>query len=535
MATKSKKIIAMLLAVLTMLSIAACGGADDGDEYVKGHSAGKELEQSVAADDKFTLNYNKSYSLNPLTATNTNNQLVCNLIYENIIELDNNFEAVPNVATEWETEDGIHWVFTVDTSRRFHSGEQMTATDVAYSVQCAMNTERYAKRLTCVIGCSANDSKTFNVTLSKANMLLPQLMAIPVIKYGTFPNDYPDGTGPYTYGKDHSTLVKSDKYPNAATLPIDVVYLKQYKDVDEIISAYEDSRIDVVMNDPSAPTNLGYGSANEIRGLNTTNLHYIGMNMYSSELSYEGLRFALNYAFDREALVNQFNGFALETMVGVSPACSWYPEAYARQFKFDLKQVQKILTNMGLKDYDNDGMLEMKLGEDTKEIDLDFVVCNASSIKTNVAHRFADDMASIGVKVSVRELSWGAYKENLESGNFDLYYAEVRLNPDFDMSMLFRAEAKLNYGKISDSTLEDLISTYLAAASDSERRDACANMCAQLANKAYIVPLCFEKHQMITHRGVIEGIKANENNPLRNVQNWTITFDKVENKTDEAK
>lgn len=535
MATKAKKIIAMLLAVLSMLSIAACGGADDGDKYVKGHSAGKELEQAVAADDKFTLNYNKSYSLNPLAATNTNNQLVCNLIYENMIELDNNYEAVPNVVTEWKTEDGIHWVFTVDTSRRFHSGEQMTATDVAYSMQCAMNTERYAKRLTCVIGCSANDSKTFNVTLSKANMLLPQLMAIPVIKHGTFSNDYPDGTGPYTYGKDHSTLVKFDKYPNAATLPVDVIYLKEYKNVDDIISAFEDSRIDIVMNDPSAPTNLGYGSANEIRGLNTTNLHYIGMNMLSSELSYEGLRFALNYAFDRESIVNQFSGFALETMMGVSPACSWYPESYARQFKYDLKQVQKILTNMGLKDYDEDGMLEMKLGDGLKEIDLDFIVCNASSIKTNVAHKFADDMASIGIKVSVRELSWGAYKENLESGNFDLYYAEVRLNPDFDLSMLFRAEAKLNYGKILDSTLEDLISTYLAATSDSERRDACANMCAQITNKAYIVPLCFEKHQMITHRGVIEGIKANENNPLCNVQNWTITFDKVEYKTDEDK
>ena len=33
---------------------------------------------------------------------------------------------------------------------------------------------------------------------------------------------------------------------------------------------------------------------------------------------------------------------------------------------------------------------------------------------------------------------------------------------------------------------------------------------------------------MITHRGVIEGIKVNENNPFYNIQNWTVTFENVD-------
>ena len=130
MATKAKKLTAMLLAAAMVLSVCACGNADE-DDYVKGQSAGKDVERSTAADDVFTLNYSSEYSMNPMIATNTNNQLVCNLVYENMIEVDNNYEAQPNVITEWETEDGVHWVFTVDTSRRFHSGEQMTAKDVA--------------------------------------------------------------------------------------------------------------------------------------------------------------------------------------------------------------------------------------------------------------------------------------------------------------------------------------------------------------------------------------------------------------------
>ena len=74
--------------------------------------------------------------------------------------------------------------------------------------------------------------------------------------------------------------------------------------------------------------------------------------------------------------------------------------------------------------------------------------------------------------------------------------------------------------------LEEAITTYLTADDDS-RRTACDNMCAYIVNKAYIVPICFEKHQLISHRGVIEGIKVNENSPLGNVRDWSVTIENV--------
>ena len=42
--SRMKRFIALLLALLSVLSLAACGTADDNkDDYVKGTSAGKEL------------------------------------------------------------------------------------------------------------------------------------------------------------------------------------------------------------------------------------------------------------------------------------------------------------------------------------------------------------------------------------------------------------------------------------------------------------------------------------------------------------
>lgn len=535
MSEKIKRYISLLLTVLMTLSLVSCGTADDKDDYVEGKSAGKELGQTAAADDVFTLNCNKSYSMNPLIATNTNNQLVCNLVYENMLEVSNSFELIPNIITDWETTDGgQRWVFTIDTSHVFHDGQRLTATDVSYSMQCAVNSDRFKGRFTYVAGSSATDEKTVVVNLTKKNMQFPMLLTVPVIQYGTFNNTYPGGSGPYAYASDYNSLNAFDKYPNSATLPLKTIYLKEYGGVDETISAFEDSLIDVVMNDPSANTNLGYGNANEIRGFNTTNMHYIGFNSSSRDFAYEFLRFAMNYAFDRDYLVNQFSGYATAAALPINPASSLYNENYAKQFKYDLKQVQSMLSNAGMKDYDEDGYLEIKNGETLIEIDISFLVFSGSTVKVNMAQKFAEDMKSIGIKVTVNKQDWDNYRALLTAGNYDMYYAEVRLNSDFDPSKLLMTSASLNYGAVSDSSLETLISDYLAA-DDENRQTACDNMCAYIINKAYIVPLCFEKHQMITHRGVIEGIKANENNPFYNISNWTVTFENVDKTLTENK
>ncbi len=189
--------------------------------------------------------------------------------------------------------------------------------------------------------------------------------------------------------------------------------------------------------------------------------------------------------------------------------------------------MQTILSNAGLKDYDEDGYLEIKNGETLTEIDINFLVFSGSTVKVNTAQKFAEDMKSVGIKVTVNKQDWDHYLALINAGNYDMYYAEVRLNSDFDPSKLLMTSANLNFGLISDEKLEGLISDYLAA-DDDNRRTACDNMCAYIINKAYLVPLCFEKHQMITHRGVIEGIKVNENNPFYNIQNWTVTFENVD-------
>ena len=45
-----------------------------------------------------------------------------------------------------------------------------------------------------------------------------------------------------------------------------------------------------------------------------------------------------------------------------------------------------------------------------------------------------------------------------------------------------------------------------------------------MTQTAPIIPICFEKHQIITHRNVITGMKLSQYNVFLNFPEWNINF-----------
>ena len=88
---------ALLCALAMLLALAGCGlgGDSDGKGTVPESSGGKDVQKADAVDQIFTLNSNPKYSFRPTVATNHANQLVCDLIYENMLELDDSFNVIP--------------------------------------------------------------------------------------------------------------------------------------------------------------------------------------------------------------------------------------------------------------------------------------------------------------------------------------------------------------------------------------------------------------------------------------------------------
>ena len=546
-----KKILLVVLALSLLLACAGRGQREERLTYdnIPESTGGKDLEARTGDDDVFSLNMNTSRSFNPLVATNRSNQLIGALVYENMVELDNDFNVIKNVIVDWKSNDDYtFWTFTIDPGHTFHDGTPLTGKDVRYSLDRAVSSDRFRGRFNSYLGASYSDTEV-TVTLGIGNSQLPKLLNIPIIKYGTFSDDYPMGSGPYMYNEDYTELHAYEGYIGRpvevqptdedgnvdedapveyqhpqVTFPIDTIYLKEFDDAQSALDAFESSLIDVVINDPSSYTNLGYASTNEIHSYPTTNFHYVVINEAGALGRFSQFRYAMNFAFDRDNLVSLLHGNAVASPIAMYPTCDLYPEDLAANLAYDLETCVAVLENAGIRDYDDDGWLEYMSGS-PQEIELVFVVCSDSSAKAGVVRRFADDMESIGIKVNVQELSWEDYMTALKEGNFDLYYGEMRLRNNFDLTELLTVRTKdnentnINYSNSTNLSYIEYLNAYLAAG-EAERAVMYRQFADLLSMNATLIPIGFEKQEIISHRGIIKGINANFGNPLYDFVNW---------------
>ena len=560
MRNNGKRLLCLLLAVM-MLVVSGCTlpGTNLAADEVPESTEGKDLTMGKAADDIFSLNISRRYSFNPLIATNHSNQLSCSLVYENVVEVDN------GIATEWECNDSAtSWLLTIDNTRTFHDGTPVTARDVRYSIDRAVSSDRFLGRFSTYQGAAQDGDDKLYITLGVGDTQFIKLLNVPVIKYGTYDEKYPTGSGPYTFSFEEIpeetdeegnvvqeasqkliSLVGFEGHRDYETLPVDTVYLKEYTEAEDIINAFEDSYIDVVINDPSSYTNLGYASTNEIHTYATTNMHYVCFNQETRLGAMSGFRYAMQYAFNRAYLETLLNCNAVATAIPMYPTCAEFPSELNSALSYNLERCKIILENNGIRDYDEDGFMEIMNGND-EDLVINFILCSDSSAKAGVVNRFAADMLTIGIKVNVQELTWTDYynaltdyenltKEQLEDEDFkeiefDMYYAEVKLRNNFDITQLLQERGDnnkgscINYSHSFGNGYETYLYNYLASGDSSRKNNYRAFAEYVLTNAAHLVVIGFEKQQIISHRQAIRGIDANMGNPLYNFAHWTIIF-----------
>jgi peptide/nickel transport system substrate-binding protein len=530
MKSKLQKIIALLSAFCMAASLAGCGTfslsaeerevlAEDEAQVVIGQSIGQELAATYAADQIFSLNCVSDTTYNPSLTSSAWNRVVAMLVYETLVVQDENFEAQPNLITSWSSEDGQTWTFTVDTERTFHDGGSMTAMDAMYSLTLAMNYDGpYTTRFRYVREIYTDGEGTLVVILNRTNWRFYELMNIPCVEYDSGFRDMPPGTGPYEFSSSGRYLTLVKEHPLASQMPLDTIHLKEYSAAVDILQAFEDSYIDLVINDPTGISSLGYSSTNIIKYVNTSNMHYLGYNMYSTVFGQALYRQLVTYAIDRNTIVAEvMKGAATAATVPVAPQSPLYPGDLADTLAYSETGLATAIENLGLMDVDQDGYWELFGAPYT----IDFIVCSDSGTKVAAARSIAKKMQDAGFAVELRELGFDEYTEALKKGEYDMYYAEVRLCDDWDLSLLLSSGADLNFGDVRDGTLDGDLVTFLSTDGE-EFQTAARELYMYISQNAYITPICFEKSEVLYHRGVLSGLNPTQDNIFYGMENWTV-------------
>lgn len=465
--------------------------AEDGTPAEDGESAGAELPES------FSLAWFSDRSLDPLSAAGANED-VCALLYEPLFALDPSFEPV-NVlcgAYVWD-ESGLTLTMTLREGVVFSDGSPLEAQDVADTLLRAKASEKYAYRLRNVAAVAAGRDGTVTVTLSAPDMGLTALLDIPIVRSGTEGDRVPAGTGPYVLLEGETACLRANSaWWQGKTLPLESIPLVSAKDQDTAAYLFSSRQTELLTANPTGDTGILSGRY-QTAGRPTAVLQYIGFNTASETFSDPEARAAFSRSIPREKLTDaQLAGHALAAQYPISPLCSLYPA--------DLEEPESAPPS-------SDGAGETAA--------LRFLVCDGDSFRLEAARFIARSLSQGDWEIDLCSLPWEEYLAALEAGDFDLYYGEVRLTADWDLTDLAGTGGALNYGAFSSETVDARIAAFAAAG---DRAAAARALCAALKAETPIAPICFSEETVLTWPGVVEGIEPAPGNTFWGLEGWTV-------------
>jgi len=481
---------------------------------------------------QFTLRYepeHNNFTMNPITARNRDNIVLGSLLYESLFILDDYLRPVPILCENWETDDFITYTFDLYPDIAMHDGSSLTADDVTYSLRQAMQRGRHSNKLRSVSSINSTDDLTVTIVLNSPNARFIRLLDIPIIKSGSIDYRIPPGTGPYIFPtSDAMQLTRFRSHRNYNDLPLSTIYLLECYDSD-LTDFFDDGRLSLLWDDPTSAFDIRINRQHEPRLFNTTAIQYIGFNAHSPVLRHQDIRRAIGCSIERQYIVDNIMnvprpGQAIPAHVAFSPIFDLYDPAWEDRQMDPLIEMAALVERIGLEDRFNESFLAMPDGYGNfTRFTLDFIVNIENSHKLIAANRIADNLRQYGFNVNVRGLQWTDFIKELEAGTFDMYYGEILLGADFDLSpLLLPGDENINYGRTGNTAYKPLIDAFLAASTQEEVSEAGAQLNLAILQAAPFIPILYKKYAVYTPPGVLTGAAPGQSGVFHNFQDWSI-------------
>lgn len=436
----------------------------------------------------FGMSYMPAYGFNPYTCSATINRALFSLMYESLFTVSNQFRAEPLLCRTFTvSDDGMTYRFELVEGVRFSDGTALTAADVVASIQAAQKSSFYAARLSHIWGVTAEGDDTVVVLLDTPYENFCLMLDVPIVKAATVEQTQPIGTGAYRLTGTRLTRNALWWQPQPLVLDVDIITLNAADDPNEVRDHFEFGGTDLVYCDPNSAAAVGYRCDYEVWEVPTTVMHYIGFNLRSGYFANETLRKGVTFAIDRSVLLNNvYGGYALAASLPCSPQSDLYDFSLSFDYDYDLQAFQAAVHNSGV--------LESATYEEHTGI---FLVCSQDPTRVAAARAVAEVLTAAGLNITVSALDREAYEDALEKHDFDLYFGEVRLTANFNLSEFFTSDGSLNYGSISDAGLAMLCTTALENSGDF------VELCRQVMDSARICPVVFKSYVVCVTRGRI--------------------------------
>ncbi|MCD7829474.1 MAG: peptide ABC transporter substrate-binding protein [Clostridiales bacterium] len=474
-----KKVLALVLALAMVLSLAACGGSSSSSTTTSDSSAaadGTTTSDSATNTDSTTLNINLASEpdyLDPALNSSVDGGCLAVNSFEGLMTYSADGELVEGCAESYEvSEDGLTYTFTMREGLKWSNGEDLDASDFEYSWRRAADVSTAAdyQYLYEILAdgqydesgsftglgessvVASEDGTTLTVQLVSVCPYFLDLCAFPAffpVYEETVEANNTDGTTPGGWALDAGdsfvcngayvlqswnhdsdmTYVKNEYYRDADSITIDTLNFMLSADDTAIYAAYQSGNLDFIDTIPTDElTGLLANSDPELYIADNLGTYYVGFN-YNSDLWDElGLseddaavfRHALCLLVDREYIVENIG------KTGQELATTFIPSAAADGNGGTFKNTDYYSVDDYEANVEEAKALLESIGFEFDDngmltTDVSFTyLTNNSDANVKIAEALQADFASIGITMSIDQEEWNVFLETRKAGNFDV-------------------------------------------------------------------------------------------------------------------
>ena len=412
---KIKKIIALLLATVLTVGLMGCkkdSGQPDGSGGQNTPDNSKSINLLYCSNDTF----------NPYTLITKVNSELCQLLFDPLVKLDNNFEPIYTLAHSASRDKNVWTVVLKDAV--FSDNSIVRGEDVLYSFNLAKNHASYSSSLSHVTSAKSEGAKII-FTLSYEDPYFINLLDFPILKAGSdnlknedsvlFP---PIGAGRYILSDDHTYLIKNENYYSTAP-KFSKINLINAPDSESVAHYVEVGATDFYY------ANINDGTIFRMDGkkysVNQNRLIYLGVNFKNPVLKNTKMRYGISAAINRQKIVS--DAYYSNAVAANGPFTPVWKETKSYQTlettantKISIENLEQIGYNI----LDNLGQRKNSSGS---PLVFSLLINKENTSQVLCANLIKSQLFEVGIKININALSYKDYLSALKSGSFQLYLA----------------------------------------------------------------------------------------------------------------
>lgn len=557
----SKKLIKLLAVVLTVaLGTIGCTKSNKIDDNNKNEIS----EYNIQESDYIHLTTIFPETINPILNTNKSVSYIMNLIYDGLFEMDENYNVEPRLVEKYTlSSDGKSIRIKLASDATWHNKKEVTSSDVSYTVDLIKKNSKspYVALVENIQSIHISDSKNFIIKLKENDPFAIDKLTFPIVskdklsslntsQIGEYKNNLL-GNGPYKIKKyeDRQYIILERNEDYFGDLPENrkEIYVKMVPDKEsqtEMVLALDSDIANISLEELSKFENKKEFNITKYEG---RDYEMVIFNYDNEFLNNVNFRKAIISSIDREKLLNEayvdnadLSNFPLNTKNKYYnndiKNISYDKEKALNYLASGLKSVSKSQEEKQSEDSQGssenvEGIIEDNLsgssteGELSKQeikqilnnIELSIIVSSDNGERVKVAHTISQDLSSIGVKSSVKELNNEDLKKALDSKDYDLAVV------GYSLSSVPDARGILEACGIKDKKLSTYIESLGKSTSESETKKIYNQIQKYVVEKASFISLGILDDFIVSNKRLKGTINPNEFDIYKGISNLQMS------------